>query len=488
MISMWRPSISLTIIRPSNFHASLNSRCTIEIGCRRGRSIDGKFARAACPAIAAELCFCNLDAPPTPCPTPMPSGGRVPSLFNCLSLVVKVLRSASAATREGKMWKLKLSQGQEPWLTSVNNHVGRQYWEYGSSLGTPEEIARVHEIRHEYHKNRFQSKHSSDRIMRLQFERSNQSEVNLLVEEEEDEVKRALIKALRFYSTLQADDGFWPGDYAGPLFLIPGLIIGLYVTRSLSEVLSMEHQKEILRYLYNHQNEDGGWGLHIEGHSTMFGTALTYVTLRLLGQGLNDEMLKTQKWILERGGVVSIPSWGKLWLSVLGLYEWSGNNPVPPELWLLPYALPFHPGRMWSHVRVVYLPMSYLYAKRFIMPINNLILSMRNELFVTPYSNIDWDSARNSCAKEDLYYPRPAIQDILWAGLHKIGEPILKQWPFYKIRQRALNEVKKHMQHEDETTNSICSGPVNKVLNMVCCWIDDPNSQAFTRLLEEILG
>uniref|UniRef100_A0A7N0UH62 Terpene cyclase/mutase family member n=1 Tax=Kalanchoe fedtschenkoi TaxID=63787 RepID=A0A7N0UH62_KALFE len=263
-------------------------------------------------------------------------------------------------------------------------------------------------------------------------------------------------------------------------------IMGLYVTKSLNVALSIEHQKEIMRYLYNHQNEDGGWGLHIEGHSTMFGTALTYVTLRLLGEGLNEQVLKAQKWILDRGGVVSIPSWGKLWLSVLGLYEWSGNNPLPPELWLLPYALPFHPGRMWAHARMVYLPMSYLYGKRFIMPINNLILSMRNELFVTPYSNIDWDSARNSCAKEDLYYPHPAIQDILWAGLHKIGEPILNLWPFSKIRQRALNVVKKHMQHDDECTNYICIGPVSKVLNMVCCWIDDPDSHAFTRHLARV--
>ena len=33
------------------------------------------------------------------------------------------------------------------------------------------------------------------------------------------------------------------------------------------------------------QNEDGGWGLHIEGPSTMFSTMLSYVTLRLLGEG-----------------------------------------------------------------------------------------------------------------------------------------------------------------------------------------------------------
>jgi cycloartenol synthase len=39
-------------------------------------------------------------------------------------------------------------------------------------------------------------------------------------------------------------------------------------------VLRKEAQAEMVRYLLNHQNSDGGFGLHIEGGSTMFGTAL----------------------------------------------------------------------------------------------------------------------------------------------------------------------------------------------------------------------
>ncbi|GMP93499.1 hypothetical protein CsSME_00043288 [Camellia sinensis var. sinensis] len=116
---------------------------------------------------------------------------------------------------------------------------------------------------------------------------------------------------------------------------------------ALNTTLPQEHQLEICRYLYNHQNFDGGWGLHIEGSSTMFCTTLNYVTLRLLGERMNDgdgAMEKARKWILDRGGVTHIPSWGKFWLSVLGVYEWSGNNPLPPEIWLLPYFFPIHPG------------------------------------------------------------------------------------------------------------------------------------------------
>lgn len=67
------------------------------------------------------------------------------------------------------------------------------------------------------------------------------------------------------------------------------------------------------------QNKDGGWGLHIEGPSTMFGSVLSYVTLRLLGEGADDgegAMTRGRKWIHDHGSATAITSWGKMWLSV----------------------------------------------------------------------------------------------------------------------------------------------------------------------------
>ncbi|XP_059315695.1 cycloartenol synthase 2-like [Lycium ferocissimum] len=224
------------------------------------------------------------------------------------------------------MWKLKLSEGDDPCVRSLNNHVGRQYWEFDQNGGTLEERSHVENIRQHFHKNRFRVKHSSDLILRLQFAKEKKIDMkleNLVKIENEEEISEeakvmtTLRKALRFYSTIQAEDGHWPADYGGPLFLLPGLVISLFIMGALNTVLSEEHQKEILRYLYNHQNKDGGWGLHIEGHSTMFCTALNYVTLRLLGEDVNNEgMEKARKWIIEHGGVTYIPSWGKFWLSV----------------------------------------------------------------------------------------------------------------------------------------------------------------------------
>eukprot|EP00258_Populus_trichocarpa_P005332 XP_002308131.3 cycloartenol synthase [Populus trichocarpa] len=388
------------------------------------------------------------------------------------------------------MWRLKIAAGGNPWLRTNNDHIGRQIWEFDPKLTlSPEEISEIENARQNFTKNRFQSKHSADLIMRMQFEKENPvSEVLPQVKLKESEkvteeaVTTTLKRGLDYYSSIQAHDGHWPGDYGGPMFLMPGLVITLSITGALHAVLSDEHKKEIIRYLYNHQNRDGGWGLHIEGPSTMFGSVLNYVTLRLLGEGPNDgegAMEKARDWILNHGGATMITSWGKMWLSVLGVFEWSGNNPMPPEMWLLPYLLPVHPGRMWCHCRMVYLPMSYLYGKRFVGPITPTILSLRKELFTVPYHEIEWNQARTLCAKEDLYYPHPLVQDVLWALLDKAAEPVLMHWPGKKLREKALCTAIEHIHYEDENTRYLCIGPVNKVLNMLCCWVEDPNSEAF---------
>ncbi|KAB5514832.1 hypothetical protein DKX38_028738 [Salix brachista] len=435
------------------------------------------------------------------------------------------------------MWRLKIAAGGNPWLRTTNNHIGRQVWEFDpKQTPSPREIEEIENARQNFTENRFRIKHSADLIMRMQFEKENpvpevlpQVKVKESEEVTEEAVTATVKRALNFYSSIQAHDGHWPGDYGGPMFLLPGLVITLSITGALNAVLSDEHKKEMIRYLYNHQacNRDGGWGLHIEGPSTMFGSVLNYVTLRLLGEGPNDgdgAMDKGHDWILNHGSATMITSWGEMWLSVhfnrrqqvLGVFEWSGNNPMPPEMWLLPYLLPVHPGRMWCHCRMVYLPMSYLYGKRFVGPITPTVLSLRKELFAAPYHEIDWNQARNLCAKktkiqkvialadddiinakltvplgaaeglEDLYYPHPLVQDALWALLDKTAEPVLMHWPGKKLREKALHTAMEHIHYEDENTRYICIGPVNKVLNMLCCWVEDPNSESFKLHLPRI--
>ncbi|GFQ07803.1 beta-amyrin synthase 1 [Phtheirospermum japonicum] len=159
---------------------------------------------------------------------------------------------------------------------------------------------------------------------------------------------------------------------------------------------------------------------------------------------------------------------------------------MPPELWLLPSFFPLNPANMWCYCRMVYMPMSYLYGKRFVGPITPLILQLRQELYDQPYKEIIWRSTRHLCAREDMYYPHSLIQDMIWDSCYVLTEPLLTRWPLNKLREKALRVTMTHIHYEDENSRYITGGCVMKVLSMLACWVEDPNGDHFKKHLARI--
>ncbi|PRQ51807.1 putative alpha-amyrin synthase [Rosa chinensis] len=202
----------------------------------------------------------------------------------------------------------------------------------------------------------------------------------------------------------------------------------------------------------------------------MFTTCLNYCMMRILGEGTeggrDNACARARKWILDGGDAKYSASWGKTWMAILGVYDWEGSNPIPPEFWTYPTLLPFYPSKMLCYCRLTYLPISYFYGKRFVGLITHLVEQLGQEIYCEPYSEIKWSKVCHHCTKaslyfgglEDNYYPQGRVQRFVWDTLYHVCEPILAWWPFKKIRDNAIQFTIDQIHYEDENSRYITIG------------------------------
>ena len=361
-------------------------------------------------------------------------------------------------------WRLETDKGRQRW-----------FFVYPEGVHTDAEKADfLQKMNLAFDFDKAKNPNSADKVVRYLLEKENpEKSVS-----KNDPVDQALTKGFEFYSRLQVEDGNWTGDYGGPHFLTPGLIIVSYIIGHQFHPAQVEMMK---KYMLNHQNADGGWGLHIEDHSTMFGTVMQYVSLRIMGMSAEaPEIVKARAFIQNHGGATGIPPWGKFYLSVLNLYEWDGNNSIFPELWVLPRNLPLHPGNYWNHCRMVYLPMTYCFSKKVKIEENDFIKELRSEIYTEPYEQINWKNARNACTSVDIFKPATKLYKsfiVVANAYEKVA------WKHF--RRKSDEFVLDYIHAEDEHTNYINIGPVNKVLNALCIWhAEGPNSEKLQKHID----
>jgi squalene/oxidosqualene cyclase-like protein len=131
---------------------------------------------------------------------------------------------------------------------------------------------------------------------------------------------------------------------------------------------------------------------------------------------------------------------------------------------------------------MVYLPMSYIYAEKVVEEISPLIKELRNELYIQKYENIDFTKHRNSISSLDLYIPQTNLLKII-NFFTNTYENIYNQ----QLRNKSSQFLINYIEAEDEQTNYIDIGPVNKFLNMLSIWHSKGrNSQQFQLHLNRI--
>lgn len=212
-------------------------------------------------------------------------------------------------------------------------------------------------------------------------------------------------------------------------------------------------------YAVNHL-PDGSWPMHRESGGYMFLTCLAYVSLRILGLPGDDPMVVRARRFLHQHDVLSVPTWGKFWLSILGLYERTGMNPVPPEIFLLPDASPIHPNQMYCHTRYTYMAIGYLYGSRFQIDLGPLGDELRQELYDRPYASIDFAKHRDHLTPGDVFEAPSAGLRLVFKVLHRYEEHRSSV-----LRERALAVCLRRIEYEQRASRFRGLSPVTGLLN-----------------------
>ncbi|KAL3479239.1 terpenoid cyclases/protein prenyltransferase alpha-alpha toroid [Aspergillus californicus] len=273
----------------------------------------------------------------------------------------------------------------------------------------------------------------------------------------------AVLNGTMYHSQVQIKElGCWAADLSCIFFVTPMLIISWYITEA---TIDEAHAIELVNFIMNVQNEDGGWPTYCGEDTTLMGTILVYVALRLMGLSADGEaLMNARACILRLGGAVYLSGWAKFWLAMLGLYKWEGTDPYPAEMWLLPEWVPISPWKWYLIPRQTYLAMSYLSTQQFTIPSNSLLDQIRAEIFVQPYELVDFVAYRSvslQCSRE----------------LGKSWLLILLNWILHNIwflwfRPRSLVEKAQRtvwtiIEESNKATNSVGSISVDGFLTMI---------------------
>ncbi|HZS41406.1 MAG TPA: prenyltransferase/squalene oxidase repeat-containing protein [Polyangia bacterium] len=288
----------------------------------------------------------------------------------------------------------------------------------------------------------------------------------------------SLERAIDHLISLQYPTGHWEAEMVWNSMLLSQYVLVRRITGRWP--IEESARQRIIQHYRVTRRADGSWAMHGEGGGYVFMTALAYVALRLLGLAPDHELVApARRWLRDNGGVLAIPSWGKFWLSMVGLYGYEGVNPIPPEIFLLPDSLPIHPNNFYNHTRYIYLGIGYLYGKRFRADLGPITAELRAELYDQPFDSIDFNAHRHDIAATDLFV-RPSLPLRLAYDALIVHE----RAPVKPLRKLALAHCLKRILYEQAASRGQGLSPVNGLLNCLAIYSEDPNHFALQPSLD----
>jgi len=147
------------------------------------------------------------------------------------------------------------------------------------------------------------------------------------------DLDRTLDAAVEHLLSLQKPGGWWVGELESNVTMTAQWLLLLEFLRLRDE----ETTRRVTNELLARQRPDGLWSIYWEGEPDLPATLESYAALRLAGIDADDPRLaEARRFVQERGGIGGARVFTRMWLALVGLWDWDEIPEIPPELVLFP--------------------------------------------------------------------------------------------------------------------------------------------------------
>jgi squalene-hopene/tetraprenyl-beta-curcumene cyclase len=228
----------------------------------------------------------------------------------------------------------------------------------------------------------------------------------------------------------QFADGYWWAELESNATMDAEFLLMMHFIGKRDEAV----WRGVAQDIRNYQRDDGSWAMYAGAPGDLSTTIECYLALKLAGDS-GPHLDRAREFIIARGGIARARVFTRIWLALLGEWDWNDLPAMPIELMLLPARAPISIYRFSSWARGTIVPLLILMTDR---PVTR----------VPPHARL----ADLRVAAPTRMVPRDAVDrvflaiDTLLHRYHKL--------PWHPFRQRAREAAERWVVSHQEADGS----------------------------------
>ncbi len=184
-------------------------------------------------------------------------------------------------------------------------------------------------------------------------------------------VDGAVVRARDHLLSLQSPDGWWKGELETNVTMdAEDLFLRSFLGIADDGVADDGIIGRVAAWIRSRQRDDGTWATFYGGPGDLSTTVEAYAALRLAGDPPDAaHMAQAAAFVRAGGGVTASRVFTRLWLAAGGLWPWTDVPAVPPEVVLLPRAVPLNIYDFACWARQTIVAISVVASRRPVWPL-----------------------------------------------------------------------------------------------------------------------